>query len=622
MFRIHHPTLLRYSAAAAAVAVAVLLRLLLMPVLGLHLPLLLLWPAVLFAAWYGGLRPGLVATLLSALVVALWLFRPDEKFILADRTDLTGLVLFILLGSVLCILTEGLHRANCRVERLLAGERAARAEAEAAHKQVTDILESITDGFVALDRDWRFTYVNPEAERLTGLPRGQMLGRSYWEVFPDARGTRVEAEFRRAVAEQVPVEFENYHESWGTWFDTNAYPARDGGLTFYFRDITSRKRLEEELRCRNEQLQEANRHKDSFLAVLGHELRNTLTPLRNAFEVLGLREKDPSAVGWAREMGQRQVGIMARLVDDLLDVSRVARGQVRLQRGRLDLAALVRAAAEDHRLALEEGRLTLDLSLPDGPVWVLGDAPRLAQIVGNLLTNAGKFTDAGGRVTVRLEVDPQRRRAVLRVRDTGIGIEPALLDKVFDSFCQAERSVGRSRGGLGLGLALVRGLAELHAGGVGASSAGPGQGSEFTVWLPLLPETTSPPPAPAVPRAKEKRLKILLIDDSHDTADSMRRLFELMGGYDVTVAYAGAAGVELARGSRPDVIVCDLNLPDGDGFEVARAVRNDPALAATRLVAMSGYSGDEDRQRCREAGFDLALTKPVDPTELIQLLAK
>ena len=401
------------------------------------------------------------------------------------------------------------------------------------------------------------------------------------------------------------------------WLSLNAAPIReaDGRIVaavVAFEDITGRKRAEEGLR-------EASRRKDEFLAMLGHELRNPLAPIRNALEVLRLRS-DLETVTWAVDISRRQIGHLSRLVDDLLDVSRIIRGKIRLQPGRLDLAALARAAAEDHRAAVGDARLTLDVRLPDGPVWVAGDATRLSQVIGNLLTNATKFTDPGGRVTLSLEVDG--RRAVVRVADTGIGIEAAMLARLFDPFAQADRSLDRCRGGLGLGLALVKGLAELHGGGVAADSAGPGRGAEFRVWLPLdAPVSTPAPAAPAqVTAGAARQLRILVVEDSTDAAESLRLLLEQYG-HSVTVAHTGTAGLTLARSCRPDLILSDLGLPGLDGFALARALRDDPALAHIPLLAHSGYAQDEDKQRARDAGYCHHFTKPVDPAELARVLA-
>jgi signal transduction histidine kinase len=367
-----------------------------------------------------------------------------------------------------------------------------------------------------------------------------------------------------------------------------------------------------------EGLAEADRRKDEFLAVLGHELRNPLAPLRNALEVLRLRGTDPGTLEWVQGVLERQVGHLARLVDDLLEVSRIARGKVTLQSQRVDLAALVGHAVEDHRPALEEAGLAVALEQPGGAVWVEGDPTRLTQVVGNLLNNAGKFTEGGGRVTVRVAAEPGSGRAVVAVRDSGIGIDPEMLPRVFDPFAQADPGLDRDRGGLGLGLALVRGLVTLHRGGVQAASAGRGQGTELTFWLPLA---TEPGPPPAEPTAATpcRRLKVLVIEDNRDAAESLRLLLELHG-HQVALAESGGEGVEAARRARPDVVLCDLGLPGMDGFAVARALRSDPRTAGARLIAVSGYGHDEDLQRGREAGFDEHVLKPVDPADLQRLV--
>jgi signal transduction histidine kinase len=379
-------------------------------------------------------------------------------------------------------------------------------------------------------------------------------------------------------------------------------------------------RLQEEAareRQRAAELAEADRRKDEFLALLGHELRNPLAPIRNALQILRYRGEDPTTRDWARGLMERQVAHLTRLVDDLLEVNRIARGKVKLEPRRLDLAALVRDTVQDHRPALEGAGLAVRLDVPEGPVWVMGDPTRLAQVLGNLLNNAAKFTEAGG-VTVRLTTGGGR--AEVLVRDTGIGIEPEMLPRVFEPFAQAEAGLSRSRGGLGLGLALVKRFAERLGGGVRAASAGRGQGAEIAFWLPLAPAAApapAPPPTPA-PDGQRKR-KVLIIEDNADAAESLRLLLELRG-HQVTLAHTGPAGVEAARREQPEVVLCDLALPGMDGFAVARALRDDPRTANARLIAVSGYGHDEDQQRGREAGFDEHVLKPIDPGELEQLL--
>ncbi len=370
-------------------------------------------------------------------------------------------------------------------------------------------------------------------------------------------------------------------------------------------------------RERLELMQEAGQRKDEFLALLGHELRNPLAPLRNALQILQLRASDPASVAWAQEVAQRQVQQLTRLVDDLMDISRIGRGKILLRHEPIDLADLVSNVVEDNRKTFENARLNLSLERPPAPVLVQGDSIRLAQVVSNLLNNALKFTDPGGSVHVRVGVTADNQGMVV-IRDSGIGIEPHLLPRVFDLYTQADQSLQRSRGGLGLGLALVKGLIEPQGGKVAIASEGPGKGTEVTFWLPIQsqPATAAPPGTLAPP---SKSLHILIIEDNQDAADSLRILLE-HARHQVVVAYSGPAGLEAAQQFRPDVVLCDLGLPGMDGLEVARALRELPNLEATRLIAMTGYGLESDQQQTREAGFEVHLTKPCNPEELLQIL--
>jgi signal transduction histidine kinase/DNA-binding response OmpR family regulator len=368
-------------------------------------------------------------------------------------------------------------------------------------------------------------------------------------------------------------------------------------------------------------IQEGDRRKDEFLAMLAHELRNPLAPIRNAVQVLRLVGLHDAPVVQARDMIDRQVTHMARLIDDLLDMSRLSRGKILLRKERLDLVQLVRATVEDYRSLLEATGLELRVSLPQGPLYAHGDPTRLAQVVGNVLHNANKFTDSGGAVAVELAPTPGDHEAVLAVRDTGIGMEPEVLARVFETFSQADRSLDRSRGGLGLGLALVRGLVELHGGHVEVNSDGPGKGTELLIRLPLGGQPTPPRPAAPPPRQTRLTRRVLVIEDNPDSAESMRMLL-VLSGHQVDVAPTGVAGVERARAFRPEVVLCDIGLPGGmDGYAVARTLRADPELASVYLIASTGYGQTEDQRRSREAGFDAHLTKPIDFAELQRLLA-
>jgi signal transduction histidine kinase/CheY-like chemotaxis protein len=385
-------------------------------------------------------------------------------------------------------------------------------------------------------------------------------------------------------------------------------------------EVARGKRLEQELQRRAEQLADADRRKDQFVMMLAHELRNPLAPLRNGLQLLQASPNDGQAVEQARTMMARQVGHMARIIDELLDVSRILRGRIELRPERLDVGRLARTVLEDQRPALDRAGLTLEADLPELPVWVNADPTRLTQVLDNLLQNAVKFTDRGGKVTVRAWADAGRRQAMLAVRDTGAGIEPDLLPHLFEPFTQADRSLDRSKGGLGLGLSLVKGLVKLHGGEVHASSGGPGRGAEFVVRLPLQPEPAAVSKMPAAPERDPRRLRVLVVEDNRDTADTLKLLLEWFG-YEVTVAYTGPSGVQTAKEWRPDVILCDIGLPGLDGFGVARELRRHPATAKALLIAVTGYGGEEDRLRSREAGFDAHLTKPADPGELRELLA-
>jgi PAS domain S-box-containing protein len=375
-----------------------------------------------------------------------------------------------------------------------------------------------------------------------------------------------------------------------------------------------------ELTRLNQALANADQRKDRFLAMLAHELRNPLGPIRNAIELLKRwGPPDPRLVR-ARGIIDRQVKHQARLLDDLLDVSRIAQGKIRIHSSRLNLAQLIRDAAEDCRGIAEESGLSLCLELPDEPVWVDGDAIRLAQVVTNLLQNAAKFSNAGGRVVLSLSTEPQNGMARVKVRDTGIGIEREMLPRLFESFSQADSSLDRSRDGLGLGLALVKGIVELHQGCVSAHSDGPGHGAEFSFLLPLAAAgATEALDAPSPMGAQTRPLRILIVEDNRDSADSLRELLEL-AGYRVEVAYSGQAALAITSEFQPEVVLCDLGLPGMTGYEVVGALRQNPSLATARMVAVSGYGQEEDKTRSRTAGFDAHLTKPVEFEELQRLL--
>jgi signal transduction histidine kinase len=375
-------------------------------------------------------------------------------------------------------------------------------------------------------------------------------------------------------------------------------------------------RLRDQLRQRTQDLSEANRRKDEFLAMLAHELRNPLAPIRNAVQVVRLLAQNDANLRWAGEVVERQVRHMTRLVDDLLDASRFASGKITLQKEPTELAAVVARAVEAARPNIEGRRQELSVTLLPQRLHVEADPIRLAQVVSNLLNNAAKYTPEGGRIW--LAVQREGDEAVLSVRDTGIGIPDEMLSRIFDLFTQVDRTLDRAQGGLGIGLTLVKSLVELHGGSVQAFSKGPNTGSEFVVRLPLLPDTQPPQPArgegnsqaaPSLPR------RILVVDDNVDAAESLGKWLEHTG-HEVRISHDGDAALEMARTYQPEVVLLDIGLPRMDGYEVARRLREEPATEHALLVALTGWGQAEDRRRSREAGFDHHLTKPADPETL------
>jgi PAS domain S-box-containing protein len=509
---------------------------------------------------------------------------------------------------------ELLARVGGTLELARTRREAVRREAELKAETI-GVLESISDGFLALDAGFQTTYVNARSERLFGRPRADLVGRAIWDLWPSAAGAEVGAELRRAMTARVATRLESFHEPWGRWFEVSSYPVQRGGLGVYLRDITDEKRA-------LEILTEADHRKDEFLAMLSHELRNPLAPIRNSLFILERAAPGGEQALRARAIIGRQIDHMTRLVEDVLDVTRIARGKIRLQRERIELSELVRRTVEDHRPLLTSFGVALSLDAGDRALWVDADGTRLVQVVGNLLQNAIKFAGRGGRVRVEVTPDDPAGQVIIRVSDTGVGISPELLPRLFQPFMQAPTTLDRSRGGLGLGLSLVKGLVELHGGHVGARSDGPGLGAEFTVRLPLVTPAAQPgapaPPASRAPPGPPRR-RVLVIEDNLDAAESLREVLEL-DAHEVAVAHDGPEGVAMARELRPEIILCDIGLPGLDGYAVARALRSDVALRGTLLVALSGYAQPEDRQRSQEAGFDHHLAKPPDLDELAALL--
>ena len=483
----------------------------------------------------------------------------------------------------------------------------------------------------------RFELASPLYERMVG--RRNIVGRTYLEVFPELAATALPGVLDRVyetgepfAADEYPVALdllgEGRLEQLYLRFSLEAIRdvrGRTHGIMVVAIDITEHvvaQRVLARSQMERDQLftalERASRVKDDFLAMLGHELRNPLAPIRNAVHVMQQTGVQEPRVVRAREIIERQVRHMTHLLDDLLDVGRLTSGKIQLRKERLDLVALVRGAVDEHRADAVAAGLTLTVALPVAPLWMVADPTRIEQSVANLLINAVKFTPEGGHVAVRVASEPDGAAATVTVSDDGMGLEPEMLDRLFEPFAQADRSLDRSRGGLGLGLSLVRAFVEMHGGSIAARSDGAGKGAEFTLRLPLeadAPVVVSAPVLPAHPQ------RVLIVEDNLDAAESMVMLLEL-AGHEVAVAHTGAAGVEQARSFHPAVVLCDIGLPgEMDGYAVARALRAVPSNRAVRLIALTGYGQEDDKLRAREAGFDEHLTKPIEPATLDRILA-
>jgi two-component system NtrC family sensor kinase len=481
-------------------------------------------------------------------------------------------------------------------------------------EQAAEILETIPDAFMALDDEARIVYANGPALELTGRQREDVRGALLWDVLAHLIEPAFRTEIDDALALARPGRFlRRLHRPGKPWYEVRAFP-RERGFIFYLRDVTERMNAEEALR-------EADRRKNEFLAMLSHELRNPLMPVKNSLVILERADPNGEQARRAKDVLGRQVGLLARLVDDLLDLTRISRGKIQLQRSRFELADLVRRTTEDYASLFTAGGLNFEVHMDVDSLWVDGDAARIAQAIGNLLQNAAKFTPRGGQVALSLERDTLERRAVIRVRDTGVGFDDRALEHLFEPFEQVRGSLDRSQGGLGLGLALVKGLIENHGGSVEARSDGSGRGAEFVVRLPLqhvaAAEATREPE-----KVGHESRRVLIIDDNVDAADSLRELLEL-DAHQVEVAYSGLGGLDKAREFKPEVVLCDIGLPDVGGYDVAKAIRGDPdpSVRSAYLVALTGYALPEDLARASESGFDQHLAKPPELEKLEHILA-
>jgi PAS domain S-box-containing protein len=533
---------------------------------------------------------------------------------------------FWAIGSTTALRDEaGRLRGFAKVCRDRTEQRRIRDALEASERRYRALVENAWDGVTLVAADGTILETTPSTFRGLGYTPEEYLGRNAFELFHPEDVPAVEAMRLRLLEhpqEKFTIQYRLRHKN-GSWRWVEAAGVNLLGdssvraIVVNHRDVTAQREAEERLR-------QADRKKDEFLAVLGHELRNPLAPIRNAVEVLRLRGQE-GELSWAAEVIDRQVRHLTRLVDDLLDIARITRGKVELRKERVELARVIANAVETSAPLIEARRHRLDVTLAAEPVWLEVDPTRLAQAVGNLLTNAAKYTAEGGHI--QLTAERCGHDVVLRVRDNGIGIRAEMVPCLFELFTQGRSAFHQAQGGLGLGLTLVRALVELHGGGVEAHSKGPGRGSEFVLRLPLSARdpaagareetggsSLTPPRDPAL------RRRILVVDDNVDAAQSMALLLRL-AGHEVRTVHEGSAVLATAREFRPDVVLLDLALPDGvTGYDLAPQLRRLPELNGMLLVALTGYGQEEDKERTRQAGFDAHVVKPADPQVLHNLL--
>ena len=471
-----------------------------------------------------------------------------------------------------------------------------------------------------LDPEGRIATWNEGAEAIKGYKAEEIIGEHFSRFYPqeaiDARFPQMELEVAARVGRFEDEGWRLRKDGSAFWanviitalFDSNG---KLRGFAKVTRDMTERRRVVA--------LEESERKMNEFLAMLGHELRNPLAPIRNALDLMRIQANGDSRLEWARSVIDRQLTQLTRLVDDLLDVGRISSGKIALRKEPIEINAAVQRAVEASRPLADASRHTLEVRLSPEPLSVDGDLIRLAQVVLNLLTNAIKYTQAGGRIEV--DVAREGAFAVVRVKDTGIGMSPELMPKVFDLFVQGERSLDRSDGGLGIGLTLVKRLVSLHGGTVSAHSDGPGRGSEFAISLPALAQSAEPKKVESVASgaAAHRRSRVLVVDDNRDSADTLAALLEAWG-HDVRTLYDGPSAIAAVAEFKPNVVLLDIGLPKMNGYEVAAQLRQLANRRPLILVAFTGYGQDEDRRRVREAGFDYHLVKPLEPAELEKIL--
>jgi PAS domain S-box-containing protein len=498
------------------------------------------------------------------------------------------------------------------------------------------LLESSGEGICGIAADTRCTFINQAGAAMLGYCPEELIGRPIHDIIHHDQvnsGPCSLVDCRISDAAQQGTAIRVDHDVF--WHrNKSAIPVaysvspiiadgKSAGSVITYTDIAERRKIEDNLRRLAADLSEVDRRKTEFLATLAHELRNPLAPIRTGVELIRLKSSDTEAVKRVTDMMERQLNHLVHLVDDLLDVARIKRGKVELRRERVELKNVIASAVEASQPLIKNECHELSIDLPDEPLIVTVDPTRIAQVISNLLNNAAKYTPSGG--WIRLTVYRENQEVVMSVADSGIGIPPESVASVFEMFTQIKRDANRSQGGLGVGLSLVRRLVELHGGSVMVTSAGVGQGSTFTARLPLSDhdisaETSLAPLTFAIHTNAGAKRRLLVVDDNVDAAVGLAALLEL-GGHDALIAHDGIEALRMTKEFLPDVVFLDIGMPGMNGYEVAQAIRQTPALSHIALAALTGWGAEDDRNRSKEAGFDKHLTKPVAIKEVTEFLS-
>ncbi|HWQ71132.1 MAG TPA: ATP-binding protein [Desulfitobacteriaceae bacterium] len=535
----------------------------------------------------------------------------------------------IICGSIATMndITEIVHLAR-EQEMNITEYKKTEERLERRNRRITEILNSIQEIFYALDRNWNFLYASKSFTSKTGKEPENFIGKNIWDMLPKYIGTVFEENVRSVMNNGEVRRFELEDQDAGSYYQMAVFPSPEG-ITLLGTDITEHKKTDEFLKQSEqhalalvEELKKADQNKNRFLNNLSHELRNPLASIMMSLSLLKRVAPDSEQAWQANNILERQTIQLSRLVDDLLDMTRISQNKIVLKKELVELNNLVSKTAEDYKTMFNEKEVNLKAEIFPEPIYLPADPSRLTQVIGNLLHNAHKFTKPGGETRIIISKSQTSNEAVIEIIDNGLGIKPVLLPDLFEPFVQAENSLDHSHGGLGLGLAIVKGIVDLHGGNVSADSQGLGKGAQFAIRLPLLQDKDDKQKE-HLPKNGEinRSLRIMVIDDIPDVVEILSSLLQLLG-HEVTSAANRPEGLAKVMKFAPEVIICDIGLPEMNGYEIARHIRNDHSLNKIFLIALSGYAQADDLATALESGFDRHLAKPVDLETLEKILTE